>query len=193
MTAMRTSSGVRARPGTRVSPKPKHFRFRGVTVGLWMGLGAASLAGCGRADDADSQAALGSTVPDVATATVNVRGALELLRKDSGYQASRTLTRRHQDDDDTRRANSLGLDAARTAKFLAIMDEHRTARLEVQDALAATIGLGREERLERVRQLVSVRTAEAASVASLNRRIASELGETNLNTYHAVLEKENAK
>jgi len=149
------------------------------------------LAGCSQAaddgrDSSVSSLESGSESRPLA-ARVKDRAEAKALLQNAAYVEARAITERSLLDLDQRIARNLGLNAAETATFLAIMSEQRTARLAMQDVLTTSRGLSRQERAEQMRDAVEASTVKAASPAFVQRRIAQELGEARLEAYRELM------
>lgn len=148
------------------------------------------LAGCSQGVDANDSSAspleAGAETRSLA-ARIGNRTEAEALLKDRAYIEARAITEGKALELDQRVARNLNLDASETNTFLAIMSEHRAARLAMQDVLTKSRGLSRTERADQMRTGVDAATAQAASPAFVQRRIAKELGEARVQAYRELL------
>jgi len=141
------------------------------------------------ADDGNSSSAAleSSNEGQAISASVLERPEARALLRDRDYVAARAITQDRQLELDQRLASHLKLDERETSVFLAIMSEHRAARLVMQDVMTASSGLSREQRNQQLQNTGA--NAEAASPAYVQRRIASELGAARLAAYREAMHK----
>jgi hypothetical protein len=170
---------------------------RGILLGLW----AWSLTACGSTiETADATSGAGSTdsaaqeaAQRVALAPARALAAAqgERVLLDPAYVASREVTRGQLRELDERAANELDLNPAERVTFLGVMDEHRSARLELQDALVRRGGSTRAERTEALSEKggVSPVTLERASAAFLRKALAEGLGQARTAAYFELVRR----